>query len=78
MLNETALLGIACLISNAPASDRAVMLKDLTQEEFIAVREKERLCVPYRLKQILKKGREQAVRGFADDGRRETNPTMRC
>jgi hypothetical protein len=78
MLTETALMGIACLISNAPAADREALVKDLTPDEVIAVQEKAKLCVPDRLKQILEEGREQAARGEAADARRESQPTFRC
>ena len=78
MITETAILGIACLISNAPAGDREAVLKDLAPEEVVAVQEQEKLCVPDRLKQILEEGRAQAARGDASDARSEGNPTMRC
>lgn len=78
MLTETALLGLACLISNAPAANREAILKDLSPSEVVAVQEKEKLCVPERLKQIIVDGRAQAVQGEAGDGRTESQPTFRC
>lgn len=78
MLTETVLLGIACLISNAPAADREAILKDLAPDDAIAVQEKEKLCVPDRLKQILERGRDEAQRGGVNDARAESNPTREC
>jgi hypothetical protein len=78
MLIETALMGIACMISNAPAADREEVLNGLTPQEVVAVQEKEKLCVPDRLKQILEQGREQAARGTTDGALSESQPTFRC
>ncbi len=78
MLTEAALMGIACLISNASTSDREALLKDLTPDEVVAVQEKEKLCVPDRLKQILEQGRADAARGGVTDARGEGNPTREC
>ena len=77
-LTETALLGIACMMANAPAPDQQSMMKELTNQEQAAVQEMAKLCVPERLKQILEAGREQAARGEATDARSESNPTLRC
>lgn len=77
-LTETALLGIACMITNAAVDDREAMMKELTIDEQVVVQKMEKLCVPEKLRQILEAGREEAIKGEANDGRKESQPTFRC
>jgi len=78
MVLETALLGIACLMTNASPEEKAHLSQGLTFNERLAVANMKPLCTPERLTEILNAGREAVSRGEANDARAEANPTLRC
>lgn len=75
-ITETALLGIACLMTNAPPAEQDALTRGLTVQEQAAVDEMKKLCVPDKLKEMLRAGREEV--GTINDARAEYDPTLMC
>ena len=75
-MTETALLGIACLMTNAPPAEQEALMRSFTVQERAAVDEMKKLCVPDKLKELLRAGREEL--GNVSDARAEQQPTLRC
>lgn len=78
-VTESALLGIACILTHSPATDPSI-LNGLTNEEVGIVEQmvSEKICVPEKLRKILEAGRKEADQGDTKDGRGNGNPTHRC
>ncbi len=75
-LTESALLGIACLMTNAPPVEQDALMRGLTVPEQAAVNEMKKFCVPDKLKEMLRAGREEV--GGITDARAEYDPTLMC
>ena len=81
-LTETALLGLACALTNAPQINPETILVNLSQEEKAIVQTmvEKGMCVPEKLELLLKQSKEQLDKGEAPHINAELGgqPTFRC